>query len=53
MEMLSKEEYLMMFCDVDMPGMDGLELLEIVREKYPAMPIVMFRMRIYGFFRNS
>ena len=41
MEMLSKEEYLMMFCDVDMPGMDGLELLEIVREKYPAMPVVM------------
>jgi len=41
MEMLSKEEYLMMFCDVDMPGMDGLELLEIVREEYPAMPVVM------------
>ena len=40
-EMLSKEKYLMMFCDVDMPGMDGLELLEIVREEYPAMPVVM------------
>ena len=40
-EMLSKEKYLMMFCDVDMPDMDGLELLEIVREEYPAMPVVM------------
>ena len=41
MEMLSEQEYLMMFCDVDMPGMNGLELLEAVREKYPAMPVVM------------
>ena len=41
MEMLSKEQYFRMCCDVDMPGMDARELLESGREKYPAMPVVM------------
>lgn len=41
LEKLATTEYLMMFCDIDMPGMNGLELLKIVKEKYPLMPVVM------------
>lgn len=41
LEKLATNEYLMMFCDIDMPGMNGLELLKIVKEKYPRMPVVM------------
>ena len=31
----------MMFCDIDMPKMNGLELLKEVKERYPKMPVVM------------
>ncbi|MFB6161788.1 MAG: PAS domain-containing protein [Haloferacaceae archaeon] len=29
-------------CDYDMPGLDGLEVLERVRAKYPDLPFVLF-----------
>ena len=41
LEKLAVNEYLMMFCDIDMPGMNGLQLLKEVKEKYPKMPVVM------------
>ena len=41
LEKLAVNEYLMMLCDIDMPGMSGLELLKEVKEKYPKMPVVM------------
>lgn len=41
LEKLAVNDYLMMFCDIDMPGMNGLELLKEVKEKYPKMPVVM------------
>ena len=39
--MLKKVKYMMMLCDIDMPGMDGLELLEHAVLEYPEMPVVM------------
>src|SRR4051812_9967509 len=27
--------------DVNMPGMDGLELLQIIREEFPMIPVLM------------
>lgn len=41
LEKLAVNEYLMMFCDIDMPEMNGLELLREVKERYPKMPVVM------------
>jgi len=41
LEKLAVNEYLMMLCDIDMPGMNGLELLKEVKERYPKMPVVM------------
>ena len=38
---LEEREYLMMFCDINMPLMSGLELLKIVKDKYPDLPVVM------------
>ncbi len=32
----------MLLCDIDMPGMDGLELLEKVRAVSPDVPFIMF-----------
>lgn len=38
---LEEREYMMMFCDINMPLMSGLELLKIVMDKYPDLPVVM------------
>ena len=38
---LEEREYMMMFCDINMPLMSGLELLKIVKDKYPDLPVVM------------
>ena len=38
---LEEREYMMMFCDINMPVMSGLELLKIVKDKYPDLPVVM------------
>jgi CheY-like chemotaxis protein len=38
---LDEREYMMMFSDINMPVMSGLDLLKIVKEKNPKLPIVM------------
>ena len=38
---LDEREYMMMFNDINMPVMSGLDLLKIVKEKNPELPIVM------------
>ena len=38
---LEEREYMMMFCDINMPVMSGLELLKIVKDNYPDLPVVM------------
>ena len=38
---LDERDYLMMFCDIHMPIMSGLELLKIVKSNKPDLPVVM------------
>ena len=38
---LEERDYMMMFCDINMPVMSGLDLLKIVKDNYPDLPVVM------------
>jgi len=38
---LDEREYMMMFSDINMPVMSGLDMLKIVKEKNPGLPVVM------------
>ena len=56
MVMLENEPYTLLICDLNMPKMDGLQVLSIVRRKYPELRTVVltsvldeqFRSRVYG-----
>ncbi len=41
LEILEKEQIDVILCDVKMPEMSGDQLLEIVAEKYPLIPVIM------------
>ena len=54
--MLEAEPFSLLVCDLNMPKMDGLQVLSIVRSKYPELRTVVltavvdeqFRSRVYG-----
>ena len=41
MEMMAREEWHLVVADIDMPEMNGLELLEKIRSRSPGLPVVM------------
>ena len=43
---LSAQSFDLVLADIKMPGMDGLELLEVIRRNYPSLTVIM--MTAYG-----
>jgi len=41
LDLISKGEYDIVLCDIKMPGMDGIEVLEKIQPLSPDMPVVM------------
>ena len=41
-ELVAKQEVECIVCDYEMPGMDGIEVLETVREEWPDLPFILF-----------
>ena len=45
LSLLEEEKVHLIVLDLMMPGMDGLQVAEVVKEKYPSMPILMLTAR--------
>ncbi len=41
LEILENKKFDLVLCDIKMPGMDGIELLSIINEKTPELPVIM------------
>lgn len=40
-ELLHNRDFNIMIVDISLPGMNGVDLLKYVRQKYPALPVIM------------
>ncbi|MBE1299004.1 MAG: response regulator [Alteromonadaceae bacterium] len=40
-ERLRRKNYDMIFLDINLPGVDGLSLLRLIRDKYPKIKVIM------------
>lgn len=45
LEMLQEKNFGICILDIGMPGMDGLQVLEIIKERYPDVKVVMLSAR--------
>ncbi|MGV8091316.1 MAG: sigma-54-dependent transcriptional regulator [Mangrovibacterium sp.] len=41
LELINKSEYDIVLCDIKMPGMDGIEVLQNIQASFPDTPVVM------------
>jgi len=41
LEKLGSDDYAMVFTDLRMPKMDGIDLLKAIKDKHPSMPVVV------------
>ncbi|WP_442511449.1 ATP-binding protein [Novipirellula sp. SH528] len=41
LEMLDEHEFQLVMCDRGMPGMDGIEVLQEIKRRYPELPVVI------------
>ena len=41
LELLNESQYDLVISDIRMPGMSGLEMLGIIKEQYPSLPVIM------------
>ena len=41
LDLLDQKKYDLVFCDIKMPKMDGIEFLDFIQKKHPEIPVIM------------